>query len=114
MARKRNDVLNELSKSSDINVQQPIINKYGQYVSHLPLSGGFATLLSWLPGVTFNQLVNSAIHNAFLVGELAAKMHEFVLIWLSELLEDCNDKETYSIVEIAKAMRAVLRKALEL
>lgn len=73
--------LNELRISSDINVQQPIRNKYGQYVSHLPLNGGFATLLSWLPGVTFNQLENSAIHNAFLVGELAAKMHEFVLMW---------------------------------
>lgn len=75
--------LNELSKSSDINVQQPIRNKYGQYISHLPINGGFATLLSWLPGVTFNQLENSAIHNAFLVGELAAKMHEFVLMWPS-------------------------------
>jgi Ser/Thr protein kinase RdoA (MazF antagonist) len=71
--------LSELSKNSDINVQKPIRTKDGSYVIQLPLCGGFATLLSWLPGVTFNQLENTAIHNAFLVGELVAKMHEYVL-----------------------------------
>lgn len=73
--------LSELSENSDINVQKPIRTKEGQYVIHLPLNGGFATLLSWLPGVTFNQLENTAIHNAFLVGELVAKMHDYVLKW---------------------------------
>jgi Ser/Thr protein kinase RdoA (MazF antagonist) len=73
--------LSELSKNSDINVQQPIRTKDGRYVIHLLSNGGFATLLSWLPGVTFNQLENTAIHNAFLVGELVAKMHEYVLKW---------------------------------
>jgi Ser/Thr protein kinase RdoA (MazF antagonist) len=71
--------LNNLSKNSDISVQKPIRTKDGRYVIHLPLNEGFATLLSWLPGETFNQLDNTAIHNAFLVGELVAKMHEFVL-----------------------------------
>jgi len=33
---------------------------------------------------------------------------------LSELLEDCSDKETYAIVEIAKTIKAVFRKTLEL
>jgi Ser/Thr protein kinase RdoA (MazF antagonist) len=73
--------LRELSENSDINVQQPIRTKDGQYVIHLPLNKGFATLLSWLPGVTFNQLDNTAVHNAFLVGELVAKMHQYVLKW---------------------------------
>lgn len=73
--------LNNLSENSDINVQKPIRTKDGEYVIELPLNEGFATLLSWLPGVTFNQLENTAIHNAFLVGELVAKMHEYVLKW---------------------------------
>jgi Ser/Thr protein kinase RdoA (MazF antagonist) len=73
--------LSELSESSDINVQRPIRTKDGGYVTHLPLNAGFATLLSWLPGITFNQSENTAIHNAFLVGELVAKMHEYVLNW---------------------------------
>ncbi|OLN33549.1 hypothetical protein [Desulfosporosinus metallidurans] len=33
---------------------------------------------------------------------------------LSELLEDCSDKETHAIVEIAKTTKAVFRKTLEL
>ncbi|MDF2672285.1 MAG: hypothetical protein K0R09_550 [Clostridiales bacterium] len=73
--------LSELNENSDINVQQPIKTKYGQYVIHLPSYEGFATLLSWLPGVTFNQMEDIAIHDAFLVGELIAKIHEFVLKW---------------------------------
>lgn len=73
--------LSELSKNSDINVQRPIRTKDGRYVINLPSNGGFATLLSWLPGVIFNQLENTAIHNAFLVGELVAKMHNYVLKW---------------------------------
>ena len=33
---------------------------------------------------------------------------------LSELMEDCSDKETYAIVEIAKTTKAVFRKTMEL
>lgn len=73
--------LSELNENSDISVQQPIKTKDGRYVIHLPSNEGFATLLSWLPGVTFNQMEDTAIHNAFLVGELVGKMHEFVLKW---------------------------------
>jgi Ser/Thr protein kinase RdoA (MazF antagonist) len=73
--------LNNLSENSDINVQKPIRTKDGRYVIDIPLNGSFATLLSWLPGVTFNQFDNTAVHNAFLVGELVAKMHEYVLKW---------------------------------
>lgn len=75
--------LRELNKNSDITVQQPMRTKDGEYVIHLPLNKGFATLLSWLPGLTFNQSEDTAIHNAFLVGELVAKMHEYVLNWPS-------------------------------
>ena len=74
-------VLSQLSENSDINVQKPIKTKDGGYVVQLPLNGGFATLLSWLPGVTFSELENITIHDAFLVGELVAKMHEYVLKW---------------------------------
>lgn len=71
--------LKNLSENSDINVQKPIRAKDGRYVIDLPLNGGFSTLLSWLPGETFNQLENTAIDHAFSVGELAAKMHDHVL-----------------------------------
>ena len=33
---------------------------------------------------------------------------------LAELLEDCSDKETHAIVEIAKTTKSVFRKTLEL
>ena len=73
--------LNQLSENSDINVQKPIKSKVGEYVVQLPINGGFATLLSWLPGLTLSQLENITTQDAFLVGELVAKMHELVLKW---------------------------------
>lgn len=102
--------LRELNENSDINVQQPIRTKDGEYVIHLPLNIGFATLLSWLPGVTFNELDNAAVHNAFLVGELVAKIHEYVLKWTnsSKLLRPAYDS--------ARVMNAVnsLKKGISM
>ena len=71
--------LNNLNEDSNFHVQKPIKTKESRYVLQFPLNKGFATLLSWLPGETLNQLGDTAIHNAFLVGELVAKMHEHAL-----------------------------------
>jgi Ser/Thr protein kinase RdoA (MazF antagonist) len=96
--------LSQLSENSDINVQKPIRTKAGRYVIHLPLSGGFATLLSWLPGITFNQFENTAIHNAFLVGELVAKMHEYVLNWP----DSCKlPRQTYDSERVMNAVNSL-------
>lgn len=73
--------LRELSENSDISVQRPIGTKDGQYMIQLSSNGGFVTLLSWLLGATFDQLENTAVNNAFFVGELVAEMHEYVLKW---------------------------------
>lgn len=96
--------LSQLSENSDINVQQPIRTKDGLYVTRLPLNGGFATLLSWLPGTTFNQLEDTAIHNAFLVGELVAKMHEYVLKWANSCI---LPRPTYDSQRVMNAVKSL-------
>jgi Ser/Thr protein kinase RdoA (MazF antagonist) len=96
--------LNNLSNDCDIHVQKPIRTKDGRYVSQLPLNGAFATLLSWLPGETFNQLEDSAIHNAFLVGELVAHMHEHALKYPDG---DKLSRPTYNAERVLNAVKSL-------
>lgn len=104
--------LRELSENSDIKVQKPIRTKEGGYVVHLPLDRGFATLLSWLPGETFNQLGNTAVHDAFLVGELAAKMHEYVLKWPDSCKLSRPEYDSRRVINAVKSLEEGINMGL--
>lgn len=73
--------INALYHDSAIQVQKPIPALDGQWVVNLAEAQGYATLLSWLPGETFNPSGEHAVTHAYRAGELAAAMHAFILSW---------------------------------
>ena len=70
-----------LHDHSDIIVQQPILTKKGSLLAEIPDSHENASLLSWITGNVLDQKAKNAEKNASLVGELAAKMHNFIDQW---------------------------------
>ncbi len=69
-----------LAEGSDIPVQRPLLTLDGALLAPLP-GGGWASLLAWLPGKPLAQDDPRAQFYAGLAGELAARLHTFVLGW---------------------------------
>lgn len=69
-----------LAKRSDLPVQRPRRTRDGALLAELP-GGGWASALSWLPGAPLRQDGPRAPLYAGLAGELAARLHTFVMGW---------------------------------
>lgn len=66
-----------LNLESEVKVQSPLVTRDGDLVCRLA-NEELATILSWLPGDTFNPKAEDAEACARKVGEMTAQMHAFV------------------------------------
>jgi len=78
-----------LGEGTDIPFQRPVRLPSGEAVLRLPSGEGegegkapvLATLLTWLPGRTFDPSADDAPEIAYKTGEMMAKMHDFTARW---------------------------------
>ena len=97
--------LEALDRGSDIGVQRPMRTEKGALLAEVS-EGTLASLLQWLPGEPLNQRDENAAELAQRAGELAARLHNFVLDWPEGSL---LPRPAYDGARIAAAMDRLRR-----
>lgn len=89
--------IDAINEQTDIVVQKPVKNKNGLFVSKILDEDKriYATVLTWIKGITLSKEDANYSKQAYLTGVLTAKLHNFSSNWVEgrELKRNRYDKE---------------------
>jgi len=96
--------LHALHERGGVAVQRPVPARDGSLLTPIPGGGGYASLLSWLPGAAFDQKAGNSREHARAAGALAATLHGFVLSWPES---EALPRPSYDAARVESAARAL-------